>query len=230
MDTATLLARLDHLAIETPSWGLADSGTRFIFRQAAAAKQLDEKLSDAGQVHTYTGLCPRVALHIPWDRADDWAGVRALAASHGVAIGAINPNVFQIRITSSARSATATEGCATRRSAITATASRSPRPPARRRSACGTPTAATIPVSTPSASASAACRMRSARSTSSCRRACACSSSTNSSSPPSTTPTSRTGAPPCCCARSWAPGPGAGRYRPPCPGHQHRAYRRHPAR
>jgi L-rhamnose isomerase/sugar isomerase len=96
MDTATLLSRLDHLAIETPSWGLADSGTRFgTFRQAAAAKQLDEKLSDAGQVHRFTGLCPRVALHIPWDRADDWAGVRALAAAHGVAIGAINPNVFQ---------------------------------------------------------------------------------------------------------------------------------------
>jgi L-rhamnose isomerase/sugar isomerase len=96
MDTATLLSRLDHLTIETPSWGLADSGTRFgTFRQAWAAKALDEKLSDAGQVHRYTGICPRVALHIPWDRSDDWAGVKALAAAHGVAIGAINPNVFQ---------------------------------------------------------------------------------------------------------------------------------------
>ncbi len=96
MDQATLLARLDHLAIETPSWGLADSGTRFgTFRQPWAAKLLDEKLADAGQVHRHTGICPRVALHIPWDRSDDWSKVRAMAAANGVAIGAINPNVFQ---------------------------------------------------------------------------------------------------------------------------------------
>ena len=96
MDTVTLLSRLDHLSIETPSWGLADSGTRFgTFRQAWAAKLLDEKLSDAGQVQRYTGCCPRVALHIPWDRSDDWGAVKAQAAAQGVAIGAINPNVFQ---------------------------------------------------------------------------------------------------------------------------------------
>jgi L-rhamnose isomerase/sugar isomerase len=96
MDLARLLARLDHLAIETPSWGLADSGTRFgTFRQPWAAKLLEEKLADAGQVQRYTGICPRVALHIPWDRCDDWGRVRELARANGVAIGAINPNVFQ---------------------------------------------------------------------------------------------------------------------------------------
>lgn len=96
MDTAALRQRLDHLAIETPSWGLADSGTRFgTFRQPWAAKLIDEKLADAGQVHRYTGICPRVALHIPWDQADDWSAIKALAAQHGVGIGAINPNVFQ---------------------------------------------------------------------------------------------------------------------------------------
>ncbi len=96
MDKATLLERLAHLTIETPSWGLADSGTRFgTFRQPWAAKTLDEKLADAGQVQKYTGICPRVALHIPWDRSDDWSSVKALAAQNGVAIGAINPNVFQ---------------------------------------------------------------------------------------------------------------------------------------
>jgi L-rhamnose isomerase/sugar isomerase len=96
MDSPTLFRRLDHFTVETPSWGLADSGTRFgTFRQPWAAKQLDEKLSDAGQVQKFTGICPRVALHIPWDRTDDWAAIGALAASHGVKIGAINPNVFQ---------------------------------------------------------------------------------------------------------------------------------------
>ena len=96
MDHATLLKRLDHFTVETPSWGLADSGTRFgTFRQPWAAKLIDEKFSDAGQVHKYTGICPRVALHIPWDKADDWSTITALAARHGVSVGAINPNVFQ---------------------------------------------------------------------------------------------------------------------------------------
>jgi L-rhamnose isomerase/sugar isomerase len=96
MDTATALRRLDHFTVETPSWGLADSGTRFgTFRQPWAAKLIDEKFADAGQVHAYTGICPRVALHIPWDRTDDWSSIKALANQHGVRVGAINPNVFQ---------------------------------------------------------------------------------------------------------------------------------------
>lgn len=96
MDTPTLFRRLDHFTVETPSWGLADSGTRFgTFRQPWAAKQIDEKFADAGQVQKYTGICPRVALHIPWDQTDDWAAIKVLAASHGVSVGAINPNVFQ---------------------------------------------------------------------------------------------------------------------------------------
>jgi L-rhamnose isomerase/sugar isomerase len=72
MDTATLFRRLDQFTVETPSWGLADSGTRFgTFRQAWAAKWIDEKFADAGQVQKYTGICPRVALHIPWDKTDN---------------------------------------------------------------------------------------------------------------------------------------------------------------
>ena len=96
MDNATFAARLDAFTIETPSWGLADSGTRFgTFRQPWAAKALAEKLEDAGIIHRLTGICPRVALHIPWDTAADWSEVQALAARNGVRIGAINPNVFQ---------------------------------------------------------------------------------------------------------------------------------------
>jgi L-rhamnose isomerase/sugar isomerase len=96
MDRAALLSRLDAFTVETPSWGLANSGTRFgTFRQPWAAKTLDEKLADAGQVQKYTGICPRVALHIPWDTSSDWASVQAMAKANGVRIGAINPNVFQ---------------------------------------------------------------------------------------------------------------------------------------
>ncbi len=96
MDAATFNKRLAQFTVETPSWGLANSGTRFgTFRQPWAAKSLDEKLADAGQVQKYTGICPRVALHIPWDKSDTWAAVQAQAKANGVAIGAINPNVFQ---------------------------------------------------------------------------------------------------------------------------------------
>jgi L-rhamnose isomerase/sugar isomerase len=96
MDKATLIKRLDTFTVETPSWGLANSGTRFgTFRQPWAAKSLDEKLADAGQVQKYTGICPRVALHIPWDKTGDWNAVQAMAKTNGVQIGAINPNVFQ---------------------------------------------------------------------------------------------------------------------------------------
>ena len=88
--------RLDQFQVETPSWGFANSGTRFgTFVQPNAARTLSEKLQDAGQVHHYTGITPKVALHIPWDDCDDWSSVGAEAADLGVAIGAINPNVFQ---------------------------------------------------------------------------------------------------------------------------------------
>jgi len=82
--------------IETPSWGYADAGTRFkVFKQAGAARTTYEKLADAAQVHKYTGVAPSVALHIPWDKVDDYADLNAYAQSLGLALGAINPNLFQ---------------------------------------------------------------------------------------------------------------------------------------
>ena len=93
-----LFERLDNFKIETPSWGFADTGTRFgKFFQAAAASTIDEKLADAGQVHALTGCCPTVAVHVLWDFTQDTppAHVAKLAKKYGVAIGAINPNVFQ---------------------------------------------------------------------------------------------------------------------------------------
>jgi L-rhamnose isomerase/sugar isomerase len=89
---------LDSFAIELPSWGFADTGTRFgKFHQAAAASTIDEKLHDAGLVHKLTGACPSVAVHVLWDFGpnDDPAAVARLAAEHGVRLGSINPNLFQ---------------------------------------------------------------------------------------------------------------------------------------
>ena len=49
--TAPVFAALDRFRLEVPSWGFADTGTRFgIFRQPAAAVTVAEKLADAGFV------------------------------------------------------------------------------------------------------------------------------------------------------------------------------------
>jgi L-rhamnose isomerase/sugar isomerase len=90
---------LDALHIELPSWGFANTGTRFgKFIQAAAATSIEDKFSDAGQVHALTGTCPTVALHVQWDVPQGVAQageIQALAQKYGVRPGSINPNVFQ---------------------------------------------------------------------------------------------------------------------------------------
>ena len=82
--------------IETPSWAYGNSGTRFkVFAQPGVARTPYEKIDDAAQVHRFTGIAPSVAIHIPWDRVDDYGDLTAHARSVGLEIGAINPNVFQ---------------------------------------------------------------------------------------------------------------------------------------
>src|SRR3984893_1693417 len=91
-----VIQRIAALRVETPSWGYGNSGTRFkVFAQPGAARTIWEKLADAGMVHRLTGICPTVAIHVPWDRVDDWDALGQAAADHGVAIGAVNPNLFQ---------------------------------------------------------------------------------------------------------------------------------------
>lgn len=88
--------RLQRQRIETPSWGYGNSGTRFkTFSAPGAARDVWEKIADAGEVHRVTGIAPSVALHIPWDKVSDWSKLADHASEHGVEIGAINPNVFQ---------------------------------------------------------------------------------------------------------------------------------------
>jgi L-rhamnose isomerase/sugar isomerase len=89
-------AAMQKLSLETPSWGYGDSGTRFkVFHWPGAARTLSEKLADAAQVQRVTGICPNVAIHIPWDKEDDWQAVKEYAGSLGLRIGAVNPNLFQ---------------------------------------------------------------------------------------------------------------------------------------
>jgi L-rhamnose isomerase / sugar isomerase len=98
----TVAKALESFQIELPSWGFANTGTRFgKFTQAAAASSIEEKFSDAGQVHSLTGVCPTVALHVLWDLPEgiaSVANVNELAKRYGVRAGSINPNVFQDQI------------------------------------------------------------------------------------------------------------------------------------
>src|SRR5215471_20890845 len=94
-----VFAALDGFQIEVPSWGFANTGTRFgKFVQAGAATTIEEKFADAGQVHALTGASPTVALHVLWDLpggTKDVAAIRSLEAKFGVKAGSINPNLFQ---------------------------------------------------------------------------------------------------------------------------------------
>jgi len=87
---------LNRLAIEVPSWAYGNSGTRFkVYSTAGTPRDPFEKIADAAEVHRLTGLAPSVALHIPWDKVDDFAELRTHAENLGVRLGTINSNTFQ---------------------------------------------------------------------------------------------------------------------------------------
>ncbi|MFD3565839.1 L-rhamnose isomerase [Streptomyces sp. NPDC058667] len=89
-------ATLKAQRIETPSWGYGNSGTRFkVFAQPGVPRTPWEKLDDAAKVHEFTGIAPKVSLHIPWDRVDDYTGLAAYAKDRALELGAINSNTFQ---------------------------------------------------------------------------------------------------------------------------------------
>ena len=95
-DRQTALAALAQQTIELPSWAFGNSGTRFkVFGQPGVARDPFEKLEDAAQVHRYTGVAPRVSLHIPWDLVDDYDKLAAHASDLSITIGAVNSNLFQ---------------------------------------------------------------------------------------------------------------------------------------
>jgi L-rhamnose isomerase/sugar isomerase len=97
--TEKVFAALDGFRIEVPSWGFANTGTRFgKFSQAAAATTLEEKFSDASEVNKLTGASPTVALHVLWDLPNgrgDVPEIKRLESQFGVEAGSINPNLFQ---------------------------------------------------------------------------------------------------------------------------------------
>jgi len=95
----TISRALDAFAIELPSWGFANTGTRFgKFVQPEAATSTAEKFADAAEVHALTGSSPTLALHVLWDLphgVSDVPAIQALEQQHGIRAGSINPNLFQ---------------------------------------------------------------------------------------------------------------------------------------
>jgi len=95
-DPLDVKAALKQQRIELPSWAFGNTGTRFkVFPQPGVPRNAYEKVADAAQVHAFTGVAPSVALHIPWDRVDDYADLARHATDAGVSLGTINSNVFQ---------------------------------------------------------------------------------------------------------------------------------------
>ncbi|MFM7144755.1 MAG: L-rhamnose isomerase [Actinomycetales bacterium] len=96
MDRAAAKKQLDLLKIEVPSWAYGNSGTRFkVFTQSGVPRDPFEKVSDAAVVARLTGAVDSVALHIPWDKVEDYGALAKHAASEGIALGTINANTFQ---------------------------------------------------------------------------------------------------------------------------------------
>jgi L-rhamnose isomerase / sugar isomerase len=95
-DLTVIKTALREHRIETPSWAFGNSGTRFkVFAQPGVPRTPFEKVDDAAQVHAFTGVAPSVAVHIPWDKVDDYAALAAYARDAGIGIGTVNSNVFQ---------------------------------------------------------------------------------------------------------------------------------------
>ncbi len=91
-----ITSRLAEQTIELPSWAFGNSGTRFkVFSTPGTPRTPEEKIADAAEVNKFTALSPTVALHIPWDRVNDYAALGAFAKDHGVALGTVNSNTFQ---------------------------------------------------------------------------------------------------------------------------------------
>lgn len=96
IDLNKVKEKLKSIKVETPSWGYGDSGTRFkVFQQEGIPRDPFEKLEDAAQVQKHTGISPGVAIHIPWDKVDDYGKLKQHAEQQGVHLGAVNPNLFQ---------------------------------------------------------------------------------------------------------------------------------------
>jgi L-rhamnose isomerase/sugar isomerase len=95
-DAEAIIQKLVEFQIAIPSWALGTGGTRFgRFSSGGEPRNIEEKIEDIGLLHKLNGASGAVSLHIPWDTVENTAGIKALAAQHGLRFDAMNSNTFQ---------------------------------------------------------------------------------------------------------------------------------------
>lgn len=95
-DAEAIIQKLVEFQIAIPSWALGTGGTRFgRFSSGGEPRNIEEKIEDIGLLHKLNAASGAVSLHIPWDTVENTAGIKALAAQHGLRFDAMNSNTFQ---------------------------------------------------------------------------------------------------------------------------------------
>ena len=88
--------RVAAFSLAVPSWGTGRGGTRFAkFPIPGEPTNIHEKLEDCAVVQQLSRITPRVSPHFPWDKVEDYAGLREEAADSGLSFDAVNSNTFQ---------------------------------------------------------------------------------------------------------------------------------------
>ena len=96
MNLSKIKEKISNFKVEVPSWGFGRSGTRFhAFHIPGEARNIYEKIDDAAFVNKITDAVSAVAIHIPWDKVEDYKTLKDYAEEKGTKIGAVNPNYFQ---------------------------------------------------------------------------------------------------------------------------------------
>jgi L-rhamnose isomerase/sugar isomerase len=96
VDIGALVDRAAAFRVSVPSWGVGTGGTRFArFPGMGEPRHVFDKLDDCAVVQALVRVTPGISLHIPWDRPDRPAELRAYAESRGLFIEAMNSNTFE---------------------------------------------------------------------------------------------------------------------------------------
>jgi len=98
-DIEAIKAKVADFTLAVPSWGSGVGGTRFAkFPIPGEPTNIHEKLEDCAIVQQLSTITPRVSPHFPWDKVDDYAGLKEEAASLGLGFDAVNSNTFQDQV------------------------------------------------------------------------------------------------------------------------------------
>jgi L-rhamnose isomerase/sugar isomerase len=91
-----VISKLIKFQIGIPSWALGTGGTRFgRFSGGGEPRSLEEKIQDIGLLHQLNQSSGAISLHIPWDKTQDYDGIKKLVSHYGLRFDAMNSNTFQ---------------------------------------------------------------------------------------------------------------------------------------